>query len=103
MIQILKNPVIYLLIILFILTVYKRRKIEKKQFGKHIHSFFQAWTTTLFITIISSISVSFVAIYFGRLITYEVILILSIVTTCFSLLHQHILLSVSYTLGFTSF
>gem|GEM_PF-5002064 len=102
-IDILKNPVIYWVIILVILTVYKRRKIEKKQFGKHIHSFFPAWTTTLFITIISSISVSFVAIYFGLHITYEIILILSIVTICFSLIYQHIFLSVSYTLGFTYF
>src|SRR5690625_2895558 len=82
---------------------YKRRKQERQQFGKQIHSLLSTWPSTLGITFICSIFISFFSIYFGLTITYEIILILSIVTICFSLIYQHRFLSVSYTLGFTYF
>src|SRR5690625_4984040 len=93
-----KNPVIYWIILLTIIMNYKRRKLEKQQFGKQIHTFFSTWIPTCIITVISSIVVSFITIYFALNVTYEVILILSIITICVSLIYQRTFLSISYTL-----
>lgn len=95
------NPLLYWALILFILTGNKRIKKERYNFGTKIFHLFAERRNTLFISIISSITISLLAIFSGIVISFEIMVLLMVVTILLSITGATSFLSASYTIGFT--
>ncbi|MFD2131045.1 PDZ domain-containing protein [Pseudogracilibacillus auburnensis] len=98
-IRFLKNPLLYWMIVSALFVNRKHTKNEMKQFGKRITPRFSEWKGTLFISLCTSLVISLLAISFGLLFTYEIILILCITIIILNFVYQYSLLSASYVIG----
>ncbi|GAB3057028.1 PDZ domain-containing protein [Virgibacillus ainsalahensis] len=95
------NPLLYWILLLVILTGYKRIKKERKHFGIKVFDLFSEWKNTWVPSIVTGIIVSVAALGIGMVFTYETVLLLSIVIIILSLTLKFTLLSASYTIGIT--
>lgn len=95
------QPLLYWIIILYIITSYRRIKRERLQFGSKVFDMFAEAKNTLGISLVFSIIVSIFSIGFGFVFSYEMIGVLFIVTLLLSITGALTALSSSYTLGIT--
>lgn len=103
LIEFIKNPVSYWIIALFIILGRQRQKLEVKQFGRKMNSLFSSLLNLTFIGLFSSVFLSTFAIYFGVVVTYEFIIVATVITILLSIVYQQVFLSIAYTLGATFF
>ncbi len=103
LIELIKNPITYWIIVLMIILGRQRQKLEIKQFGKKIHSLIPSIFNLTFIGIVSSVIISILAIYFGLVVSYEIIIVATVITLILSIIYQQVFLSIAYTLGATFF
>lgn len=99
--QMFLNPLLYWTVILFVLTGFYRIKRERKQLGTKVFPLFAEGYKTTFISVIFSIIISIIAIVSGIIMSFEVVMLLSIVTILLSITASTMLLSASYTIGIT--
>src|SRR5699024_1101766 len=97
------NPLFYWIIIVFILMSHKRIKKERRQFGRKIFPPLEETKSTFWLSIVSSILISVLAIVFGLYFSNEIMLILIVVVFLLSITASSTLLSASYTIGITFF
>lgn len=95
------QPLLYWIIILYMITSYRRIKRERRQFGSKVFDMFAEGKNTLGISLVFSIIVSIFSIGFGFVLSYEVIIVLFLVTLLLSVTGRLTVLSASYTLGMT--
>lgn len=95
------HPLLYWIIILYLITSYRRIKRERLQFGSKVFDMFAEGRNTLGVSLIFSIIVSIFSIGFGFVFSYEVIIILFVVTLLLSINGAVTALSASYTIGIT--
>lgn len=79
----------------------RRRRREIIQFNKPVTTMFIEWKRTLWLSILFSILISFLTLTFGLIITYEIVLILCIITFLVSYVYHAKYLSISFTFGIT--
>ncbi|WP_096269446.1 PDZ domain-containing protein [Paucisalibacillus globulus] len=95
------NPLLYWSIIFIILVGIKRIKQERRYFGTKVFDVLTEWKDTWGFSAIIGIFYSLIIIGVGMVISYEAIIILSIVTIILTLTFRFTLLSPSYTIGIT--
>lgn len=95
------NPLLYWSIIFIILVGIKRIKQERRYFGTKVFDVLTEWKDTWGFSAIIGIFYSLIIIGVGMVISYEAIIILSIVTILLTLTFRFTLLSPSYTIGIT--
>lgn len=95
------NPLSYWALFLFLLTGYKRVKMERKQFSTKIFNLFAEGQKTLIISIAFSIILSIITVFSGIVLTFETILLIIVVTVLVSITGSTTFLSASYTIGMT--
>ncbi|WP_026908995.1 PDZ domain-containing protein [Paucisalibacillus globulus] len=95
------NPLFYWAIIFIILVGIKRIKLERKYFGTKVFDVLSEWKDTWGFSVIIGIFYSIVVVGIGMVISYEAIIILSIVTILLTLTFRFTMLSPSYTIGIT--
>lgn len=97
------NPLVYWSILLVIFAGYKRIKQERLHFGVKVYDIFSEWKNTGFVSVGYGLFLTAIVIGVGMVLSYETILVLSIVTILLSLSLRFSLLSPSYTIGITYF
>lgn len=95
------NPLLYWTVFLILVAGYKRIQKERFYFGFKIFDIFSEWKNTWIFSLITGLLISFFTIGFGFVFSYEVILLLSVVTILLSIHLRFTLLSASYTIGIT--
>src|SRR5690625_4055122 len=83
------------------ITGYRRIKKERLQFGTKINDLFAEGRHTFKISLIFSVIISALAVFFGIVLSFETILVLIVVMMVLSITGRTNLLSASYTIGFT--
>lgn len=97
----LKNPQLYWVFILSFFVVSHVRNEQRVYFGKALYSKIHTWLKTFSFAIISGIILSAITLSFGLIFTYEIIVILCVVTFILSVGYRSKFLSISFILGFT--
>lgn len=97
----LKNPQLYWVLILSCFVVYHVRAEQRRYFGKALHSNIHTWFKTFSFAILSGIIISTITLSIGLIFTYEIIVILCVVTFILSVGYRSKFLSISFILGFT--
>lgn len=97
------NPLLYWSIVLITLVGIRRIKQERRDFGTKVFDIFSEWKGTIGFSVFIGLFYSVVTIAIGMVVTYEVLIILSIVTILLSLTLRFSFLSPSYTFGITFF
>ncbi|WP_042142686.1 PDZ domain-containing protein [Paucisalibacillus sp. EB02] len=95
------NPLLYWSVIFIILIGIRRIKQERRYFGTKVFDVLSEWKDTWGFSVIIGIFYSIVIIGIGMVISYEAIIILSIVTILLTLTFRFTMLSPSYTIGIT--
>lgn len=95
------NPLAYWSVILIFLVGYKRIKEERRQFGFKLFDSFSEWIRTWKLSLLLGVFISLVTIGAGMVFSYDVIILLAIVSIILSLTLNYSMLSPSYTIGFT--
>lgn len=95
------NPLFYWIVLLIFGTGYHRILQQRTHFGFKIFGIFSELKNTWMISLIFSILISALTLGAGMVFTYELILILSIVTIFLSVTFRLSMLSASYTIGIT--
>jgi len=95
------NPFFYWFFILLIGASYIRIKRERSNFGTRVFPRFSELGQTWAVTLIFGLAVSLISLAAGIVLTYEIILVLSIVMIILSLTFKFTMLSASYTIGIT--
>lgn len=95
------NPLLYWSIVLITLVGIRRIKQERRDFGTKVFDIFSEWKGTIGFSVFIGLFYSVVTIAIGMVVTYEVLIILSIVTILLSLTLRFSFLSPSYTFGIT--
>lgn len=103
LINCLKNPLLYWALLLSIYIVAFVRNQEKFYFRKALLKRHTLWLQMNKFTPLGSILISLIAITFGLVINYEIVVILTVVTLILSIGFKMKFLSSTYTLGFTYF
>lgn len=101
LLSLLKNPLIYWVILLSFMAAKRRRVRETLQFNKQITTRSTMWNKTLLLSVVFGLLISLLTLTFGLIITYEVVLILCIVTFLISYVYHYKFLSISFTLSIT--
>lgn len=97
----LKHPLVYWTIILSFIISYRRKHTEVFLFNKAVTNRFLEWNNTFILSLFASLSISFISLVFGLVITYEVILILCIVIIASTYVYHLKYASAAYTIGIT--
>lgn len=97
------NPLLYWSIVFITLVGIRRIKQERRDFGTKVFDIFSEWKGTISFSILIGLFYSVLTIGIGMVVTYDVIIILSIVTILLSLTLRFSFLSPSYTFGITFF
>lgn len=97
------NPLFYWAILLVILVGLKRIKYERLQFGAKVFDVFSEWNKTFVFSIVSGLIVTIFVLGSGIVLTYDMLILLSLVTILLSLTLSFSLLSATYTVGVTFF
>lgn len=95
------NPLLYWSLFLVFIVGYNRVRRERGHFGLKIFDIFSEWKNTWIVSIVAGLFISLLALGIGIVLSYEVILVLSIVVIILSLTFRLTLLSASYTIGIT--
>lgn len=95
------NPLLYWSFILIFISGYYRIKRERFQFGTKIFDLFSEWKNTWVLAICSGLVISLLMLGIGVVFSFEMMLLLGIVTIFVSMSGRFSLLSASYTLGIT--
>src|SRR5699024_1859404 len=95
------QPLFYWIIFLLFIMGWRRIKQERRQFGRKIFTLFSETHGTLVLSIIFSIILSLLTIFFGIVVSLEIIVVLTLVIIVVSLTGKTHYLSASYTLGIT--
>src|SRR5699024_9930716 len=95
------HPLLYWTFFLLCMIGYRRIKKERYNFGMKIYHYFTEIKYTFPLTVIASIVLSALAVSVGIVLSYEVILVLALVTIILSLFGSLQFLSASYTIGIT--
>ncbi|MDO6449528.1 MULTISPECIES: PDZ domain-containing protein [Oceanobacillus] len=95
------NPLVYWTILLLFIAGHRRIKQERMDYGVKIFDVFSEWKNTLGTSLISGLVISVITIGTGMVFSYEMILLLAIVTIILSITMRFSLLSPSYTIGLT--
>lgn len=95
------NPLLYWIIPLLLIAGARRIKRDRINFGMKIYSFFSEIKHTFLLALLFGSLISIISLTFGFFVTYEVLIVLSIVTILFSITGSFNLLSPVYTLGMT--
>ncbi|WP_156288336.1 PDZ domain-containing protein [Oceanobacillus salinisoli] len=95
------NPLVYWSVILVIAVGYKRIKEERLNFGFKVFDVFSEWKGTWGIAITSGLVISLITLGSGMVLSYETIIVLSIMTILLSITLRFTMLSASYTIGIT--
>lgn len=95
------NPLLYWVLFLLLLSGARRIKRDRINFGMKMYRYFNEIKQTLLITLIFGLFISAVALLFGFVFTFEMLMVLAIVTILLSITGSFHLLSPAYTLGIT--
>lgn len=95
------NPLLYWAVILVIWTGWQRIKKERNDFGIKIFDVFSEWRHTWKASVWFGLGISLVTILNGMVFSYELLLLLAVVTILLSITGKLTLLSASYTIGIT--
>lgn len=95
------NPLLYWAFLLTFIVGYKRVQQERNHFGVKIFNVFSEWKNTWIISIVAGLILSLLTLGLGIVLSYEMILVLSIVVIILSITFRISLLSASYTIGIT--
>ncbi len=93
------NPLFYWGILLFVITGYKRIRKERAHFGMKVNDIFTEGSQTFMVSLLFSIIISFLAISFGIIFSFEIMAVLVIVMFLLSITGSTAMLSASYTIG----
>lgn len=96
------NPLLYWSILLMIVTGLKRIQRERFYFGFKIFNIFSEWKNTWIFSMITGFVISLLTLSMGFVLSYEIIILLSVVTIFLSIHLRFTMLSPSYTIGITS-
>lgn len=99
--SLLKNPILYWVILLSFVVAKRRKVREILQFNKQITTRSTEWKKTFGLSVFCGLVISFITLTFGFVLTYEVVLILSIITFLISYVYHYKFLSVSFTFSIT--
>lgn len=95
------QPLFYWAVFFLFIMGWRRVKQERRQFGRKIFSLFSEVHGTLVLSIVFSIILSLLTIFFGIVVSLEIIVVLTIVVILISITGRTHYLSASYTLGVT--
>src|SRR5690625_3213653 len=95
------NPLLYWSFILIMIVGNKRIRQERNQFGVKIFDVFSEWKKTWIISMLAGLLISLLNLGLGIVLSYETILVLSIIVILLSISFRLSLLSASYTMGIT--
>lgn len=95
------NPLFYWIIILFIMTGYKRVKQERALFGTKIYPTLSEAGSTLIYSLLSGLFISALAVLGGFALSIEIAVILIIIVIILSFNGSAAFLSAAYTIGVT--
>ncbi|MBB5146172.1 hypothetical protein HNQ35_001373 [Cerasibacillus quisquiliarum] len=93
------NPLLYWFILLMIISSYIRVRSERSDYGRKLFPMLSEMSHTWVISIVASMILSMFIYLTGIYITFEAILLISIVTVILSFNYRYRFLSPSYTLG----
>src|SRR5690625_2284829 len=80
-----KNPILYWAIFLSLYTLRKYQKHHMTMFKNVKQHTFTAWRNTTVISILGGLFITSISIYFGLIMTYEVIVVISTITIILSI------------------
>src|SRR5690625_1212373 len=95
------NPLLYWALLVLLISVARRIKSDRINFGMKMYDYFNEVKQTFLFTLIFSVFISSLAILFGFVFTFEMLMLLTIVTILLSITGSFHLLSPAYTLGIT--
>ncbi len=95
------NPLFYWSILFLFLISWRRIAKERRQFGTKIFPLLSECRGTLHVSFIFSIIISLLTIFVGIVMSFEMIVIIVLVSIVVSMLGKSSFLSASYTLGIT--
>lgn len=93
------NPLFYWVMILFVITGYKRIRKERIYFGMKVNDIFSEGKRTLIVSLLFSIIISLLAVSFGIVFSLEIMVVLVVVMFILSITGSTTMLSASYTIG----
>lgn len=99
--RMLYTPLLYWTFILLIIAGARRIKRDRKNFGTKVFGLFSEQSRTILISLVFGTVISLVFVLFGFVLTWEIIIVLSIITILLSLNGSFQFLSASYTIGIT--
>lgn len=99
----LKNPLTYWALFMSFFVVHYVRHRQKTFFRKTLNDYKTTWFQTNKIALLGSLLVSGLSYVFGFIFTYEIIVILTVITFILSIGFRTKFLSSTYILGFTYF
>lgn len=97
------NPLLYWALLVLLISGARRIKSDRINFGMKMYDYFNEVKQTFLFTLIFSVFISSLAILFGFVFTFEMLILLTIVTVLLSITGSFHLLSPAYTLGITFF
>lgn len=95
------NPLFYWFVILLIYTGLKRIKRERRNFGTKVYEVFSEVNKTWIVSLMFGLLISVISILFGLVLSWEIIIVLAVVTILLSITGSLQFLSAGYTIGIT--
>lgn len=95
------TPLFYWVFILLFIAGARRIGRDRKNFGTKVYGLFSEMKQTILVTFVFGGILSTLFVIFGFVLTWEIIIVLSIVTILFSITGSFQWISASYTVGFT--
>lgn len=95
------TPIFYWVILLLSIASIRRIKRERQNFGTKVFRLFAEIQKTFLISLVFGIVVSTISILFGFVLTWEIIIVLSLITVLLTLNSSFQFLSATYTVGIT--
>ncbi|HEY4599745.1 MAG TPA: PDZ domain-containing protein [Cerasibacillus sp.] len=99
--SVLLNPLLYWFILLIMISSYIRVRSERSNYGRKVFPMLSEISHTWIITVVASIILSIFIYLTGIYITFETVMLISVITVILSFNYSYIFLSPSYTLGFS--